>query len=456
MPSSYTQNLGIERPATGEQANTWGDTVNRNMDTLDTAINGNVQLTLSGSPYQLTIDNGATQPVAANPLIIWNGAQTQQGTVEIDWQASRQHLYIMSNQTSGGFPIAFTQGSGSQFVLEAGHDALLYADGRGTGASVAAALANPQFGHVLATGNLQVNGSINGVLTSDAQGNARLTGGLGLGPGGIPDPVTINNIGVGGQLRLVYGNYGVIFRTDGSQFYLMVTNEGDPYGSWASGWPFEFDLATKHVGLGGWGPDGTYILNVPTIQTAGINVIGGRSYFNSGEPYTIGLRYGSSFLTYIGTNSANQFQVSNVGGVPLMILDQGGNASIASTVTAGGLIHVLSGGIMYPDGTIQTTAALVGGVTAQSDATGVRAMNTVYQNQTGKPMFVSVVFSMTIANSQLMGQTDSSPNPTTEVAYFVAAGGMWATVSFWVLPGNYYRANTVGTGTTLQHWTEWW
>ena len=45
MPSTYTNNLGIELPADGELDGVWGDVVNENMDILDRAING--VLTLS-------------------------------------------------------------------------------------------------------------------------------------------------------------------------------------------------------------------------------------------------------------------------------------------------------------------------------------------------------------------------------------------------------------------------
>lgn len=64
MPSTYTVNLGIEKPATGEQSGTWGDTTNINFDILDQAINGAVAITLasagtSGSPNTLAISDGA-------------------------------------------------------------------------------------------------------------------------------------------------------------------------------------------------------------------------------------------------------------------------------------------------------------------------------------------------------------------------------------------------------------
>ena len=64
MASSYTTNLGIEKPATGEQSGTWGATTNTNFDILDQAIDGIISITLSsagssGSPNSLPISDGA-------------------------------------------------------------------------------------------------------------------------------------------------------------------------------------------------------------------------------------------------------------------------------------------------------------------------------------------------------------------------------------------------------------
>ena len=38
MPSTYTTNLFLQKPATGEQAGTWGVTANNNYDFIDDAI----------------------------------------------------------------------------------------------------------------------------------------------------------------------------------------------------------------------------------------------------------------------------------------------------------------------------------------------------------------------------------------------------------------------------------
>ena len=64
MASTYTTNLGIEKPATGEQSGTWGATTNTNFDILDQAIGGIEAVTLSTagssvSPTALPITDGA-------------------------------------------------------------------------------------------------------------------------------------------------------------------------------------------------------------------------------------------------------------------------------------------------------------------------------------------------------------------------------------------------------------
>lgn len=46
------------------------------------------------------------------------------------------------------------------------------------------------------------------------------------------------------QQRFVNGDYGVMFRQDGSSFYMLLTNKGNPYGNWNDLRPFSIDLAT--------------------------------------------------------------------------------------------------------------------------------------------------------------------------------------------------------------------
>jgi hypothetical protein len=190
-------------------------------------------------------------------------------------------------------------------------------------------------------------------------------GKVGIGTTNIPDWLTVG----GDNIRLAQSPYGVVFRNDGNSFYLLVTNSGDPYGTWKSPFPIAINLTTCGVSLG-----------------AGLTVTG-------------------------NCNITGQYQVN---GVPIG-----------------------SGG----------------GVTIQNVVTGSRAVNTVYQNTTGKPMFVDVISPLG-QNGTMSAYTDSTSNPTTRVAA-VANGSTVQTnltVSFWVLPGNYYNVNSTGSN---GGWTEW-
>jgi hypothetical protein len=50
-----------------------------------------------------------------------------------------------------------------------------------------------------------------------------------------------------GQYRMIAGSYGVMWRQDGSNTYLLITNPGDQYGSWNSLRPFIVNNATGRI-----------------------------------------------------------------------------------------------------------------------------------------------------------------------------------------------------------------
>lgn len=480
MPSTYTQNLGVELPATGEQANIWGQTVNRNMATMDAAIGGSIGITMSDAAYLLQTDNAAsTPPQGVHPFIAWGGSQTQQRTVTIS-PATNQHIYIMSNRTSGGFPIAFQQGSGTQVILQNGYDAIIYCDGNAPGSNVAVALNNPQFNNVLVQGLLQVNGNV--------AGNLLLANSLGVGgAASVPDALTVNGLGTGGmgQLRLVEGSYGAIFRNDGASLYLLISTPGNPYGPWGPE-AFIVDLATGVMGIG-VSPSTSYNLNTGSFHAVsvvvdgaqsvggalhvvgGLEVTSGRSYFNSGDLYQIGLYYGwGGPLAYLGTNASSQFVVSNSSGSPLLIVDASGNADIVSgltvgaalqvggAITAGGLIHSGSGGFQFPDGTVQATAAVTAPAYAPTPHFVSRVTNTTYTNNYGVLLTVGVVIYLPAgygAQAQIgLGNT----NNIVAAGNNTGTGTAWASMFFMVPPGWSYQIwYSGGAGFAVNYTTEY-
>ena len=49
MASLFTDSSGLEKPGSGEQAGSWGETVNRNFDIIDRVSSGFFDLNLGSS-----------------------------------------------------------------------------------------------------------------------------------------------------------------------------------------------------------------------------------------------------------------------------------------------------------------------------------------------------------------------------------------------------------------------
>lgn len=133
MPSSYTTNLGIEKPGSGEQSGSWGTLVNANMDILDRAINGSVSITLSGTSSTLATSDG-TLSNGQYKLLILGGTPGATHTITITPNDAKKVYFVINNTANS---VVFTQGSGGNVTLLAGDGALIYSDGGGSGAAVA-------------------------------------------------------------------------------------------------------------------------------------------------------------------------------------------------------------------------------------------------------------------------------------------------------------------------------
>lgn len=104
---------------------------------------------------------------------------------------------------------------------------------------------------------------------------------------------------------------------------------------------------------------------------------------------------------------------------------------------------------------IDTFIASGGGISTQTDVKASRAVNgTVYQNTSGKLMFVSVTVNNTAAYS-LTGYSDSNAAPALIVsAIYQTTTAVNDSIDFFVLPNNYYKVVATGTP-TIASWVEW-
>jgi hypothetical protein len=189
MPSTYTLNNGITLIATGEQSGTWGDTTNTNLQLLDTALDGQVTVTLSsagssGSPNDLEISDGSASN-GRNRMVIFNDGSDLGATayVRLTPNDAEKIIYVR-NALSGSRSILLFQGTYSasnDYELPAGKTAVVYFDGGGSGAVAANVFNNAYFdalstsagaaiGTTLTVGtslNIASSTTVDGVLDED-------------------------------------------------------------------------------------------------------------------------------------------------------------------------------------------------------------------------------------------------------------------------------------------------
>ena len=132
MASTYTSNIGVEKIGAGEQAGTWGNTTNNNLDIIDRAINGVGAITLSGTSHTLTTSDGTLSDGGFKVLVL-GGSPSGTNTITIS-PNDQDKVYIVQNGTSQ--TATFTQGSGGNVSVAAGTKKIIFADGTGSGAAV--------------------------------------------------------------------------------------------------------------------------------------------------------------------------------------------------------------------------------------------------------------------------------------------------------------------------------
>jgi len=139
MASTYTSNSGIEKIGSGEQAGTWGNTTNNNLDIIDRAINGVTSISISGTTHTLTTTDGALSD-GGFKVLVFTGALGANNTVTIS-PNDQDKVYLVKNSTtdsgsSGPYSVILSQGSGGNATITNGETAWVFADGAGSGAAV--------------------------------------------------------------------------------------------------------------------------------------------------------------------------------------------------------------------------------------------------------------------------------------------------------------------------------
>jgi hypothetical protein len=179
MASTFSD-LGIELMATGENAGTWGDKTNTNLQIVEKAIAGYVEKSIAGGAQTtaLSITDGDTTEstsVARHAVIKLTGTITGNQIVTVP--DSIEKVYIVVNGTSGSSTVQFKTASGTGVTFSATDKGtrLLFSDGTNivdTGFSTSVAADDISTGDAAVTiatssGDITVDGPSDIILDAD-------------------------------------------------------------------------------------------------------------------------------------------------------------------------------------------------------------------------------------------------------------------------------------------------
>ena len=173
MASTFTD-LGIELMATGENAGTWGNKTNANLNLIEQLTGGFLEVSIAGSAQttDLDIDNGALTGKAQNRVLKLTGTIT--GNQIVTFPLLTENFYIIENGTSGAYTVQLKAASGSGATVTFATDdkgyKFIYLDGVATNTGVFEAVLG-------GTGDVTLNGVqtlTNKTLTSPKIGTSIL------------------------------------------------------------------------------------------------------------------------------------------------------------------------------------------------------------------------------------------------------------------------------------------
>ena len=127
MASSYSTDLKLELMVTGENAGTWGDKTNTNLNLVQQAIAGYEAINVASADVTLAMTN-ATLSNARNMVLNLTG--TLAGTRVVNVPDGIEKTYIVADSTTrAGNTLTIKTVSGTGVAIPAGKTVLVFADG---------------------------------------------------------------------------------------------------------------------------------------------------------------------------------------------------------------------------------------------------------------------------------------------------------------------------------------
>ena len=128
MTSSYSTDLKLELMVTGENAGTWGDNTNNNLNLIQQAVAGFESLALNDGGNLALVMTDKTISTARNMVIKFTGSLTGASTVTVPDTIEKFYIFDCS-AVSGPTNLTIKTASGTGFTLDAAKIYAAYTDG---------------------------------------------------------------------------------------------------------------------------------------------------------------------------------------------------------------------------------------------------------------------------------------------------------------------------------------
>ena len=293
MSSTYTPSLTLTQIGNGEQSGTWGTTTNTNWQLIEDSVAGVATVSVSGTTgATLSVANGATDQ-SRKAVIIVNGATSGTNAIVAPLQPK---VYLVSNQTTGGFAITIGAATGSIVTIPSGVTTLVYCDGTNFSSGITGFTG----GNLSISGNITATGTVTGAAFATSGGVPQLAG------------------GATGQIPYQTGANATAYTpapTTGS----YLTWNGSAY-AWSTG---SVTTATNLAGGSAW--------SVPYQTSAG-----NTSFLTPSGGTALTLQWNGSSVSWAPGGAVSSFSAGTTGLTP--------NTPTGSAIVLGGILNVANGG----------------------------------------------------------------------------------------------------------------
>lgn len=173
MASTYSPSLKLTLIGDGDQSGIWGQTTNTNLGTLlEQAIAGVNSIIMSDANYTLTNFNGVSNE-ARNAVLVVSGINN---AVRDLIPPVVKKVYIVVNNTSGGYAIRVIGATGTGVLVPNGAACLVYCDGVNFFSGLSGTIGAFNINGALTYGGVTLSNSVTGTGSMALSASPALTG----------------------------------------------------------------------------------------------------------------------------------------------------------------------------------------------------------------------------------------------------------------------------------------